>query len=110
MIADRLATKLAILALAAVSVHAADWPRYLGPNNDSASPETKLLHEWPKEGPRKLWEYSKGEGHTGPAIADGRVVLFHALDGNEVVDCLDFTTGARQWRVSYPANYQSQYG
>ncbi|MDR3404854.1 MAG: PQQ-like beta-propeller repeat protein [Chthoniobacter sp.] len=110
MIAGRLISKIAMLVLLAASSRAADWPRYLGPNNDSSSPETKLLHEWPKEGPHKLWEYPKGEGHTGPVIAGGHVVLFHALDGNEVIDCLDIATGTRQWRVSYPADYQAQFG
>src|SRR5260221_13006221 len=98
MIAGRLISKITMLVLLAASGRAADWPRYLGPNNDSSSPETKLLHEWPKEGPHKLWEYPKGEGHTGPVIAGGHVVLFHALDGNKVIDCLDAATGARQWR------------
>ncbi|MEI9897009.1 MAG: PQQ-binding-like beta-propeller repeat protein [Chthoniobacter sp.] len=110
MIVGRLVSKIALLVLLAGSARAADWPRYLGPNNDSASPETKLLHAWPKEGPHQLWEYPKGDGHTGPVIAGGHVVLFHALDGNEVIDCLDAVTGVRQWRVSYPADYQPQFG
>jgi len=110
MIRCRFAFRIALFAFAAVVARAADWPRFLGPNNDCASAETKLLHEWPKEGPRKLWEYEKGEGHTGPSITGGRVVLFHALEGNEIVDCLDVATGARQWRVTYPADYTSQYG
>ncbi|MEP6668918.1 MAG: PQQ-binding-like beta-propeller repeat protein [Chthoniobacter sp.] len=110
MIAGRLVSKIAVVMLLAASAPAADWPRYLGPNNDSSSSETKLLHEWPKEGPHKLWEYPKGDGHTGPVVAGGRVVLFHALDGHEVIDCLDAATGARQWRVSYPADYQAQFG
>jgi outer membrane protein assembly factor BamB len=101
---------MALLVLAGTAGRAADWPRLLGPNNDSSSPETKLLHEWPKGGPRKLWEYEKGEGHTGPVIVGSRVLLFHALDGNETIDCLDAATGTRQWRVSYPADYVSQYG
>jgi outer membrane protein assembly factor BamB len=101
---------LGVLLFAATSASASDWPRFLGPNNDSSSPETKLLHDWPKEGPRKLWEYEKGDGHTGPAIAGTRVILFHALDANEVVDCLDIASGARQWRVTYPADFVSQFG
>src|SRR6202042_3280434 len=110
MIDGRLISTMAILALLAAAGHAPDWPRFLGPNHASASPERKLLHDWPKEGARKLWEYEKGEGHTGPAIAGNRVVLFHALDGNEVIDCLDIATGARQWRVTHPVDYVSQYG
>ncbi len=26
----------------------AEWPRFLGPNNDASSPETKLLATWPE--------------------------------------------------------------
>jgi hypothetical protein len=101
---------IAACLFVAASASASDWPRFLGPNNDSTSPETHLLHTWPKEGPRKLWEYEKGDGHTGPAIAGSRVLLFHAIDGNEILDCLDLANGDRQWRVSYPAEYVSQFG
>jgi outer membrane protein assembly factor BamB len=100
---------LALLWLVACA-SAADWPRFLGPNNDGTSAETGLLHAWPKEGPRKLWEYEKGDGHTGPAIAGGRVVMLHALDGKETVDCLDATTGARTWRFAYTTDFVTQYG
>ena len=89
---------------------AADWPRLLGPNHDGTSTETKLLHAWPKDGPPKLWEYEKGDGHTGPAIAGGRVVLLHALEGKETVDCLEAATGKRVWRFGYTTDYVSQYG
>lgn len=89
---------------------AEDWPRFLGPRNDNTSTETKLLHAWPKDGPRKLWEYEKGAGHTGAAIAGGRVVLLHTLDGRETLDCLDAETGARKWRFDYAVDYTSQFG
>ncbi len=104
--------RLVALALwsVAASALADDWPRFLGPKNDGTSAETKLLRAWPKEGPRKLWEYEKGDGHTGPAIAGGRVVLFHALEGRETVDCLDAATGARTWRFAYATDFVTQYG
>ena len=104
--------RLAILAwFSLVACLAADdWPRFLGPNHDGASAETKLQDAWPKDGPRKLWEYAKGDGHTGPVIAGGRVVLIHALDGKETVDCLDAATGKRTWRFDYPVDFVSQYG
>lgn len=104
----RLAT-VAFLLLVACTF-ADDWPRFLGPNNDGTSAETKLLHTWPKDGPRKLWEYEKGDGHTGPVIAGGRVVIIHALAGKETVDCLDAASGARTWRFAYTVDFVSQYG
>lgn len=96
----------ALLATAAAS----DWPHFLGPNHDNSSPETKLLHDWPKEGPRKLWEYAKGSGHSAPAISQGRVVLFHTEGKSELVDCLDAESGARKWRVEYDTESTARYG
>jgi outer membrane protein assembly factor BamB len=100
----------AVCCFFTASLFAADWPRFLGPNNDGSSVETKLLHTWPKEGPKVLWEYEKGDGHTGPVIVGGKVVLLHALDGKETVDCLDAGTGKRLWRFAYPVEFVSQYG
>jgi outer membrane protein assembly factor BamB len=74
------------------------------------SPETKLLHEWPKEGPPKLWEYPKGSGHSAPAISKGHVVLFHTEGKNEIVDCLDAQSGARKWRVACETESTARYG
>ena len=63
MMVRRQISILATLLLLSSFGPAADWPRFLGPNNDSSSPETKLLHEWPQDGPRKLWEYPQLIGH-----------------------------------------------
>ena len=35
---------------------AADWPQWRGPDRNGISKETGLLQEWPKEGPRLLWQ------------------------------------------------------
>ena len=94
----------------AASALAADWPHFLGPNYDNTSAETGLLHEWPAEGPRKLWEYPKGAGHSTPAIGGGRMVVFHAEGKKEMVDVLDARTGQRQWRHEYDAPFTPQYG
>ena len=44
-----------------------DWPRLLGPADNATSPETRLLHELPKTGPRVVWESAKGNGFGGLA-------------------------------------------
>ena len=54
-----------------------------------------MLQEWPPAGPAKLWEYSKGAGHSAPAVSGTRAIVFHAIDGNETVDCIDTATGER---------------
>ncbi len=90
--------------------HTADWPRVLGPSDDASSPEAHLLHDFPKSGPTLLWEVKKGEGYTSPAIVDGIVVIFHALDGKETIEALDAETGRRYWAFDYPVNYKDRYG
>ena len=48
---------------------AADWPQWRGPNRDGISAETGLLKEWPKEGPRLLWQRKDvGDGYSTPAV------------------------------------------
>jgi outer membrane protein assembly factor BamB len=87
-----------------------EWPRFLGPTDDAVSPEKPLLKEWPAGGPKKVWEVAMGEGYTSPVIAQGRVVLFHALEGKETVECLEAETGKRFWSFDYAVDYQDRYG
>jgi outer membrane protein assembly factor BamB len=92
------------------SAPAGDWPHFLGPDYSQTSTETGLLHELPKDGPRKVWEYAKGSGHSTPAVTGGKVVLFQTIDDEEVIDCLDAATGGRQWRFAYATKSNAQYG
>jgi hypothetical protein len=39
----------------AITLPAADWPQWRGPDRSGISKETGLLKTWPKEGPPKLW-------------------------------------------------------
>jgi outer membrane protein assembly factor BamB len=67
-----------------------DWPGWLGPNHDGKSPDTGLLKQWPKSGPKLLWKATDiGKGYSGVAVAAGTVyvtgdtpegLVIHALD------------------------------
>ena len=87
-----------------------DWPRLLGSSHNATSPETHLLHEFPKAGPSVVWEVAKGGGFGGPAIAGDSLVIFHRLDEREVVECLNAETGRRVWKFDYAAPYRPRYG
>lgn len=86
------------------------WPRFLGPHDDATTRETKLLAKFPAGGPKIVWEMRKGTGYTSPAIVDGRLVMFHRLDDEETVECLDPETGRRHWVHAYPVEYRDRYG
>jgi outer membrane protein assembly factor BamB len=101
----------AVLVLCAVAISpAADWPRLLGPAHNATSSETGLLREFAQSGPRILWQTEKGNGFGGPAIVGDRLVIFHRVEGREMVECLHAETGERFWKADYAAPYRPRYG
>jgi len=84
----------------------ADWPQFLGPTRNGISTETGLLQTWSQKGPPVLWEREVGEGFSGPVVAGERLILFHRLDGDEVVECLDPATGKPRWKFGYACAYR----
>ena len=87
-----------------------DWPSFLGPTHNMASPETAVLKDFPKDGLRPVWEMKKGDGFAAPAIAGDRLILFHRVGEDEVVDCLHPADGRRYWQVRQPSAYRDRYG
>lgn len=100
---------LALLAVSfgvAASSLAGDWPQILGPSRDGRAVDETLPDRWPAGGPKTVWSVPAGEGFAGPAIADGKVVFFHRVQGNEQVDALDVSTGKPAWNRTFPASYR----
>jgi len=106
---DRLKYHSAPKALARAAV-TEDWPRFLGPRDDATTGETQLLATLPEGGPKVVWEMEKGTGYTSPVIVDGRLVYFHRIGDEEVIECLEAATGKRFWSFSYPVEYRDRYG
>ena len=100
---------LLALATAAASV-AADWPRFLGPSGNNISSETGLVQRFPTNGLPVIWERAIGTGYSAPSVRDGRLVLFHRVGGEEIVESADAATGRAQWRHAYPSAYTDPYG
>jgi outer membrane protein assembly factor BamB len=88
---------------------AADWPQHLGPTRDGHSPETGLARTWPKEGPAVAWKRDVGAGWSGVAVAGDRLILFHRVEDDEVVECLDPATGKDRWTGKYHTRYVDQF-
>src|SRR4051812_18410802 len=89
---------------------AEDWPQLFGPRRDGTSSETGLLQTWGEKGPPRLWERKIGEGYSGPVVAGKRVVVFHRVDNEEVLECFDAMTGKVLWKRGYPCNYRDGLG
>ncbi|MHC4426548.1 MAG: outer membrane protein assembly factor BamB family protein [Planctomycetota bacterium] len=99
-----------ILAIAAASVSAGDWPQFHGPNRDNKSTDKGLLKKWPEGGPLRIWEASGiGEGYSTVAIVGKRIYTTGAIDGDCVITALDMDgkeiwtrTNGKAWKKNYP--------
>jgi outer membrane protein assembly factor BamB len=83
----------------ALLAEAADWPQLRGPQRTGISQETGLLKEWPKQGPKLLWQLSDiGDGYGPPAVVGGRVFVVsnHGME-NESVRALSVEDGTTIW-------------
>jgi outer membrane protein assembly factor BamB len=101
---------LVLLLAFGMPLHADDWPQFLGPRRDGTSLESKLLDTWPKTGPPVVWQRDVGEGFSGPVIAGERLILFHRIGDDEIVECLNAVTGAPLWKFAYATAYRDALG
>jgi outer membrane protein assembly factor BamB len=112
--------------LVALSMPAADWPQWLGPDRDGVWREKGIIEQFPKGGPKALWRTAIGGGYAGPAVAGGKVfVTDRVLDegesdpdnpfkrasskGKERLLCLDAKTGKKLWTDEYVCRYTMSY-
>lgn len=99
---------LALLGLGATDLSATDFPQWRGILRDGHSPETGLLQEWPKEGPKLLWQVKEvGAGYSTPSVVGDRIYLLGNEGAEESVLALAVKDGRRVWaaklgRVGHP--------
>ncbi|HKQ39727.1 MAG TPA: PQQ-binding-like beta-propeller repeat protein [Verrucomicrobiae bacterium] len=91
----------AVVGLIACNLNSADWPQWRGPLRTGISKETGLLKEWPKEGPKLLWQRKDlGSGYSTPAVVGDRLyVLSNQGMENESVQALSIKEGKQIWAV-----------
>ncbi|HEY1170162.1 MAG TPA: PQQ-binding-like beta-propeller repeat protein [Verrucomicrobiae bacterium] len=99
-----------LLFLFSLSLSAQDWPQILGPNRDGIYSGPALATSWSKEGPKVLWQKNVGSGFAGPSVRDGKLILFHRLANEEIIDCLNATNGTNIWQFKYPTAYTDNFG
>ncbi len=107
---------IALLGLAANGLSAADFAQWRGPLRDGHSPETGLLQEWPKGGPKLLWQVTNvTEGFSTPSVVGERIYLLGNEGAEESVLALNAKDGSRVWagklgKVGHPEQKPSYPG
>jgi outer membrane protein assembly factor BamB len=102
MKAMRIFTIAVALVLFSLIGGAADWTQFRGPQRSGLSQEKGLLQEWPKEGPKLLWQIKDtGEGYGTPAVMGKQIYLVSStgLD-NEFVQALSSKDGKQIWSTT----------
>ncbi len=95
--------------LCSCTLSASDWPQILGPNRNGIY-EGGLADDWPISGPETVWKMNVGEGFAGPVVADGKLILFHRIDDQEMVEARDAKTGTPIWKQGYSTSYRDMFG
>ncbi len=95
---------IAVLGMAACAT-AADWPQFLGPQDDGVAHDAKgLARAWPATGPKVLWEQPVGPGFGGAAIYGESVLLLDRdADKSDVLRRFNLADGKEIWRYTYAA-------
>lgn len=89
------------------------WPRFRGEDfSNIARRQPPLRNTWPPDGPPVEWALDLGEGHAGPIVHDGRVIL---LDYDETrhadaLRCFSLADGREIWRRWYQVRIKRNHG
>jgi outer membrane protein assembly factor BamB len=99
---------LSVFALSlTVTLQAADWPQWRGPNRDGISKDTDLLQEWPEGGPKLRWKRTDiGTGYSTPVVVGGKVFIQTTKGKVEFALCLDEMTGKDVWTARIGEMYE----
>jgi outer membrane protein assembly factor BamB len=102
----RLTLALSLVLAVVSALHAANWPRFRGPNGAGVADDKDIPVRWTdKDG--LLWKVAiPGEGHSSPVVWDDKVFLQSAApDGKERwLLCLDAGSGKLLWQEKVPAS------
>ena len=109
---SRTLTLAVIICLCVLSVSAADWPQWRGPDRSGVSKESGLLKQWPSGGPKLLWQVDDlGDGYSTPVVVGDRIYfLSNTGMDNEFVQARSTVDGKVLWttRVGNVGNPNQQ--
>src|SRR5439155_16131446 len=89
------------MLLSMSGVSAQDWPQWRGSHRDAKAMGFNVPASWPKELTEK-WKVTVGTGDATPALVGDRLYVFSREGGDEVLRCLDASSGKEIWQDKYP--------
>jgi outer membrane protein assembly factor BamB len=81
---------------------AQDWPQWRGVNRDGKVAGFSAPAAWPTNLTRR-WQVTVGKGDASPVLAREQLYAFGRQGTDEVLLCLDPSSGKTIWEAKYPA-------
>lgn len=97
----------------ATSNYKGTWTRFRGADYDNIVKNSQpLKNSWSGNQPEILWSVELGEGHSGPAIYEGRVYLmdYDETKREDALRCFSLDDGIELWRRSYKVSLKRNHG
>ena len=92
-----------LLSVSLLASQAQDWPQWRGTNRDGKVTGFIAPQAWPQQ-LTQVWKVSVGLGDATPALVNNRLFVFTRQGENEILQCLDASTGKPVWQsAGYPA-------
>jgi outer membrane protein assembly factor BamB len=99
-----------ILLATILSVCAADWPQWRGPNRDGFAPANgKLITKLPAE-PKVLWKTKAGPGLASPIVSGDKAIHFDAVGKAETLHAVNRATGEELWSAPIDETFHDMQG
>ena len=99
-----------ILLATILSLAAADWPQWRGPNRDGHAPASgKLITKLPAD-PKIVWKIKAGAGLASPIVAGDKVLHFDAVNKTETLHALNRATGEKLWSAPIDETFHDMQG
>jgi outer membrane protein assembly factor BamB len=89
-----------MLLSVATGARGQDWPQWRGANRDAKATGFEMPKTWPKQLTQK-WKVTVGDGVATPSLAGDKLYVFTRQGGDEVIRCLDASTGKELWQDKY---------
>lgn len=95
------------LATLPLPANQSDWR---GPHgNGNFDHESNWSHKWPESGPKVLWTAKVHLGYSAIAVSGNRAYTIGNFEGDDLVQCLNATTGKPLWSKTYPQDLIPKY-
>jgi outer membrane protein assembly factor BamB len=93
---------ITIFMISSLDSYSQDWPQWRGIGRDCKVTGFKAPPTWPAD-LKQVWKVTVGFGDATPVLIGNKIYLNTRQGNDELIICLDATTGKELWKNQYPS-------